>query len=99
MTNKIQYILITLIVVITISAIYTFIGHTKPGTQQPIILPTPKTKLQLCPDEWIDDQAPGGFSDQYQRQYFILNGERREIEEFDMEWIQENCNLEKQVVW
>ncbi len=56
-------------------------------------------KLQLCPDVWIDNQMPGDFSEKYQRQYFILNEKRRELEEFDFEWVQENCNLEKQIVY
>ena len=29
-------------------------------------------------------------------QYFILNGVRRELSEFDTEWIQKTCGLKKQ---
>jgi hypothetical protein len=40
---------------------------------------------------------PGGQIQK--RQYFILDGKRREIDEFDMDWVQSNCNLKKQVVF
>jgi len=57
------------------------------------------SKLQQCPNEWIDNQMPSVGPKKLERQYFILNGERREIDEFDMEWIQKNCNLKKQKVF
>ncbi len=49
-------------------------------------------------EEWIDDQQPGNMSKKG-RQYYILDGKRRETSEFNQDWIQNNCNLEKQVVW
>lgn len=54
--------------------------------------------LKICPDEWIDNQMPGDKSEEG-RQYYILDGERRELKEFNTDWVQNNCNLEKQVVW
>lgn len=99
MKKKTQYILIVLVAVISVFAVLFFIDRSKPENEQSIIPPTPSAKLQLCPDEWVDNQMPGDFSDKFQRQYFILNGERRELEEFDVEWVQKNCNLEKHVIW
>jgi hypothetical protein len=32
-------------------------------------------------------------------QYFIYQGKRRELSEFDFEWVQKNCNLTPQVVY
>lgn len=63
--------------------------------------------IQMCPDEWIDNQQPCGcpIEDLYcegcqgNRDYFIFNGERRELGEFDVSWVLENCNLEKLVVY
>lgn len=53
-------------------------------------------KLRICPDAWIDNQLPtNGNIDN--RQYFIVNNYRRELAEFDVDWIRENCNLEIQI--
>jgi hypothetical protein len=57
-------------------------------------------KLRVCPEEWIinrmpstDDTTGNGV------QYFIYQGKRRELSEFDFEWVQKNCNLTPQVVY
>lgn len=64
---------------------------------------TNSEKLKVCPDEWIDNQMPGiGIIDddtQKRRMYFILNGKRMEMSEFDIEWVRNNCNIEPQVVF
>ncbi len=58
-----------------------------------------KTKLQQCPDKWFDNRMPSVISKTPEiREYFIFEGGRRELDEFDLEWIQKNCNLKKQVV-
>jgi hypothetical protein len=54
--------------------------------------------LKICPDEWIDNQQPGDMNEEG-RQYYILDGTRREVKEFDTTWVQNNCHLERQVVW
>lgn len=51
-------------------------------------------KLQICPDEWINNQMPGSGGSQY----FILNGKRAEISSFDFDWVKENCDIKPQVV-
>lgn len=56
--------------------------------------------LELCPDEWIDNQMPGIKEEtEVDRQYYILDEKRREIDEFDQDWVRDNCELEKQIVW
>ncbi len=66
--------------------------------------------LKICPDEKIENAMPGSFDDALAvpqeeggfplpREYFILNGERREIEEFDTVWVEENCSVGEQIVW
>ncbi|MFH1425331.1 MAG: hypothetical protein ABIG28_01200 [archaeon] len=55
-------------------------------------------KLRICPDEWIDNQMPGTVGDPLPSQYFIIDGERRELSEFDIDWIEENCGLGVMVV-
>jgi len=61
--------------------------------------------MRVCPEQWIDNQMP--CVDQIgtqvglcpkETQYFILNGIRRELSEFDVKWIKENCNLEIEVI-
>ena len=66
--------------------------------RSPAVTPSPVVELQSCPDAWVDNQQPGDDANNL-RQYFIVDGVRHELDEFDLEWVQENCNLEKQVVW
>jgi hypothetical protein len=56
-------------------------------------------KLQLCPDEWIENRMPSVGSPPQADQYFILNGERRELKDFDLEWIKKNCSVKPQIVY
>jgi hypothetical protein len=64
--------------------------------------PAPGKKLQVCPDEWWEDDMPAptvttdGPYDPTVWQYYILNGQRRELSEFDAAWIKQNCKLELQ---
>jgi hypothetical protein len=53
---------------------------------------------QQCPDEWHINLMPGtvGVGDSIPREYFIDNGERREISEYDLDWVMINCVLERQ---
>ena len=65
-------------------------------------------KLQTCPQEWIQNNMPMVIDDTkpnelrvqgLDNEYFILNGERKELEECDIDWIKQNCNLEPTIVW
>lgn len=56
------------------------------------------TALRICPDKWYDNKMPRIISEddeEYVSQYFIIDGERREISEFDVDWIIENCEVNK----
>jgi len=33
------------------------------------------------------------------REYYILNGQKRELFVFNNEWVQNNCNLIKKIAW
>lgn len=55
------------------------------------------TLLQDCPEEWIQNKMPGPASSEV-KEYFIYRGERKELKEFDMEWIKKNCNIKPQIV-
>lgn len=60
--------------------------------------------LRVCPDRWIQNRMPGvvpmpGTAPEPARDYFLVGGRRREIAEFDGEWLQENCDLTPEQVW
>jgi len=63
------------------------------------------TKLQTCPDEMIDNQMPrvvfddASLANANNTKYYILDGERRELSEFDEDWVKENCKVKIQTVY
>jgi len=91
MKKKKLFILITLFIIIGVFATLVVLKY-------PEFIPS--TKLKLCPDELISNQMPrtAGTGDKTPSQYFIMNGERREMKEFNTSWVQKNCNFKKQVV-
>jgi len=69
-----------------------------------LVLEYEKTAKQICPDSWILNKMPispppGEEYRVLSREYFIVNGERRELIEFDVDWIEDNCGLEKAIVY
>lgn len=58
-----------------------------------------RTLISKCPDEWIEDRMPGVEGEKTEKQYFIINGERREIKDYDLEWIGNNCSVQVQYVY
>ena len=60
-----------------------------------------ETKLRICPDYWYDNQMPCGCVDincsdcKGERQYFIINETKRELVDFDVDWIKKNCEVNK----
>lgn len=53
--------------------------------------------LKVCPEEWIVDAMPGIGSpnpNDPPKEYFIYKDARRELIEFDVDWIKANCNIE-----
>lgn len=62
---------------------------------------TDNNKLKICPDEWYDNQMPcieTVNSCPQVTQYFIIDGQRRELIEFDVDWIKENCEVNKPTI-
>lgn len=69
-------------------------GQTVPttySTQQTTT--TPSTKIKKCPDAWYENRMPG--SDNKTEEYLVFEGERKEIAHYDLEWIQQNCEVNK----
>lgn len=46
-------------------------------------------KLQACPDAWYVNKMPGSDKGEY----FIFEGERKELAGYDVEWIRQNCEV------
>ena len=54
----------------------------------------------VCPDRWIEDRMPGPIERMpYERQYFIVDGKRVEIDELDLNWILIRCPIEIEYVY
>lgn len=59
--------------------------------------PVKSNKLRMCPDAWYINKMP---SDSLNKEYLIVNGEVRNVEEFDIDWIKNNCKVNKPTeVW
>lgn len=54
--------------------------------------------LRECPDIHVIDKMPGTDVNDEGRQYYIVEGERAEIRDFDGAWVDENCDVEVQEV-
>ena len=62
-------------------------------------------KKRVCPEEWFDDQMPRVINDKVpdiregSSQYFIIGGERKEIKDYDLDWIRDNCTIKPQIIY
>lgn len=54
-----------------------------------------KGKLRICPEHWYEDYMPPDPP----RQYFVVDGKRREVAEIDVEWIKQNCETKIEKVY
>ncbi|MFA6170848.1 MAG: hypothetical protein WCW77_04825 [Patescibacteria group bacterium] len=98
MKSKIFYIILG-IAIVAIGIVVLFPKKQSPAeVVLPAAAPSPGAALKQCPDEWIDNQMPSVGARKTETQYFILDGKRREVNEFDAEWVQKNCNVNKQTV-
>lgn len=71
-------------------------------TQKTPTTPSTGKLLEVCPDEWYDNQMPKIIETGNSRpptQYFIYKGERRELVEFDLSWVATNCSIKPSVVY
>lgn len=90
-TKKYNAILLSMILLLSITIVSCCTKKTKQAE-------TATNGLRVCPDEWIQNKMPGPDSQQT-NEYFILDGKRREIKEFDMEWLKKNCDIKPQIVY
>lgn len=59
----------------------------------------PFSKLKVCPEEKIINKMPSIGTPSGESSYYILNGKRREISEFDADWVKANCQVKEQEVY
>lgn len=78
------------------------IGSNLPEQLSKVLTPQSKvSKLQVCPESWYKNEMPCVYREspseceQQRKEYFIVNGERKEIEEVDISWVKENCEVNK----
>ena len=62
---------------------------------------TKTNKLQVCPQAWIQNKMPRILEDKDNnpREYFVLEGKRRELSEFDLDWVKSNCKIQPTKVY
>ncbi len=77
----------------------------------PITSPTPSPKptpiqtppvslLRVCPEKWYDNRMSSAVgSNDVPREYFIYKGVRRELSEFDVNWVKTNCSVKPHAVY
>jgi hypothetical protein len=85
-------------IVIVIIVLGVLAGAVR-GIRAPIIgaPATGGSALQVCPDEMINNQMPGPGGQK--ASYYIVDGKRREISEFDANWVAQNCTVPAQTVY
>ena len=84
---KKKYAFFVIAILIAVVAVSILVLH-KSSSQQ----------LRECPDEWIENRMPGPESDEA-RQYFIFKGQRKEIKNYEVDWIKSNCSVKVQHVY
>jgi len=93
---------IVLILVVLITGIIIFSTQRSQDTKSPIVpttLPTPSEpeKLRECPDVWYKNMMPIIVDipkdANHAGEYLIVDGQRRELSEYDVEWITDNCEV------
>ncbi len=52
-------------------------------------------RLKECPDEKIVNEMPGSAPSSY----YVMDGVRKEINEYSSEWVKANCNVPVQKVY
>ncbi len=64
---------------------------------------TPGALLKVCPEELIEDRMPTVSESPETRtavrSYYIYQGVRREVAEFDASWVKANCTVKKTIAY
>ena len=96
--KKIAPILIVIVASIVIFATQKSQKETR-SPVVPTLPPTPSVpeKIQECPEAWYKNMMPIIVDDpkdaKHAGEYLIVDGQRRELSEYDVEWIVGNCEV------
>ena len=78
---------INLIVIVTLLLLLGAIVYNRHKT-------TDETAMRVCPEEWRQEASPNVFEDRRAPlQYYVHEGKRRELDIFDVDWVNKNCGL------
>lgn len=106
--NKAPFLYIILTAVAITAGVYVSQGRVD-SSKKPTITPAPiqtppnpfQTKIRSCPDEWIIDRQPCVYvkspseCENHEKEYLIIEGERKEVKDYDLDWIKANCPVDK----
>lgn len=87
-----KYKMILLVIFVTVLLVVIGAGSYSYTNNNPSL-------TKACPDEWIEDRMPTTEGDKSTKQYFIFNGERKEIKNYDVDWIKNNCSAQIEYVY
>ena len=89
--------LIVLVVVLAgVAGYFVLNNRSATPTLTPSPAPTPSASLlRVCPEKWYDNRMPSTTvgPDDIPNEYFIYKGVRRELSEFDGNWVKSNCSV------
>ncbi len=55
--------------------------------------------MRICPEEWIVNHMPSTVGQETDlNEYFVYQGKRRELTEFDVNWVKSNCPIKPEIV-
>lgn len=99
---KMKHIIILLLIaslIIVATASFVNRSHTTSSSNKDDQTQKKSSLLKKCPDEWIANHMPNTEETHVNDEYFILNGEREEIKNYDVKWIRSNCSIEINYVY
>lgn len=66
-----------------------------------LIIYSQNQKNIKCPEHWVVDMMPNveTLEPASNNEYFIFNGERKELTDVDYNWIIQNCKIDKEFVY
>ena len=86
--------IILILVIVAIVAVGGYFVLNNRSTTPPV------SPLRVCPEAWYDNRMPSTVeSNDVPREYFIYKGVRRELSEFDVNWVKTNCSVKPQAVY
>lgn len=83
-----KFITIALLVFLILGMYFYF--KNLPSNAKQVFVPN-----RQCPESWFSDKMPMIGEETINSEYMIVDGKRTEMYEMDVEWIKENCEVNK----